>query len=602
MSTVHIQDDQRGQGLLMVLLLGGIMAMLGYALANMVINEMRSSAKTQRKDLTMAVGDAALQRSVAAMTNAAADGTDNWSTAANMVGFNSISLSSNVPGTPFTDIDQATGKVRAHYWIKIVNGDRIEPVSGTAITDASLNALTNTGDLALDRTVFVRVSNTATGQQSYLMQVIHRNDVNYTPGGDAISANSSVDTAGWGGDAFDGCLGAYAGTANATGTVVSPSVNGSGFGSSLTTVLAPPSPPPPPASTYLAQENPLTFQNSPGTGNLTTAATFGPVNGGGYWKFANFVKSGNTIWTFDTSRGPIHLYITGNINLGGNPQILLSSATAKVTVDNFDNATSYNTNKINDRLQSTSGTAVTASSVGGGGLSITYTTSTVWWSNLTSTAAGNANLNYDLRGLRVLRIKVKGKVGGESFNIGLRVRNCLTCSAFTEYLKPITDFGTLTTAFKTIDIPIDSLGLATGFTNVSTTASPMNGLSIVLKDFAANGTIDLQLLQLDRYGNTPGLCCQVADAIIYVVGSGTVDIPGTVEQQVLLYCPESDVTVGGGGNGFFNGAIIAKNLEVTGGGAGMFHYDACLASIASSVYKAPPVITNTWRQIGQLER
>ncbi len=595
MKNLTLKNDQRGQGLLMVLLLGGIMALLGYSLANMVINEMRSSAKTQRKDLAMAAGDAALQRSVAAMTNADANGVDNWNYASSMVGFTSISTTVSPPGTPFSDVPGVK------YWIKVVDGDRAEPLSTTVINDDTLNALTNTGDTSLDRTIFVRVSNTATGRQSYLMQVIHRNDVNYTPGGDAISASSAVDTAGWGGDAYDGCIGPYAGSATATGTVVSPSVTGSGFGSSLTTVLAPPMTPPL-ASTFLAGENTAAFQNSPGTGNLTAAATFGPVPGGGYWKYVDFTKSGNTIWTFDTSRGPIHLYITGNINLGGNPQILLVSSTAKVTVDNFDNATQYNTNFRNDRVQTTTGISFTAASVGSGGLSLTYTANTWWWSNLSSTAGGNALLNYDLRGLRLLRIKVKGKVGGENFNIGLRVRNCLTCTATTDYLKSITNYGTITTAYKTIEVPLSSLGLTSGYTNISTTASPINGQAIILTGFGSAGTIDVGLLELDRYGSLPGMCCQVADAVIYVIGAGTVDLPGTVEQQVLLYCPESDVGVNGGGNGFFKGAIIAKNVEVTGGGAGAFHYDACLATMAQSVYKAPPVITNTWRQIGILEK
>jgi hypothetical protein len=86
-----------------------------------------------------------------------------------------------------------------------------------------------------------------------------------------------------------------------------------------------------------------------------------------------------------------------------------------------------------------------------------------------------------------------------------------------------------------------------------------------------------------------------AKATIYVSG-GTVDLAGTGSFEVLLFAPVAVVTITGGGNGSFYGAIVSKTFD--GGSSSLFdmNFDACLlARAAADNYLKPPIVTNSWK-------
>ncbi len=59
--------------------------------------------------------------------------------------------------------------------------------------------------------------------------------------------------------------------------------------------------------------------------------------------------------------------------------------------------------------------------------------------------------------------------------------------------------------------------------------------------------------------------------------SGRVDMNGNPNKSFALYAPTYDFALGGGGNGIMYGAIVAKTVDLSGGGNWDFHYDESLA-------------------------
>jgi hypothetical protein len=89
--------------------------------------------------------------------------------------------------------------------------------------------------------------------------------------------------------------------------------------------------------------------------------------------------------------------------------------------------------------------------------------------------------------------------------------------------------------------------------------------------------------------------CHAAAAGIIVIGGGDVTFNGNTNFTGYMYAPQSAVQVQGGGNGVFQGIIVADSFSINGGGAGWFHYDRCLDHNRYNQYAAPPVIINTWQ-------
>jgi hypothetical protein len=105
-----------------------------------------------------------------------------------------------------------------------------------------------------------------------------------------------------------------------------------------------------------------------------------------------------------------------------------------------------------------------------------------------------------------------------------------------------------------------------------------------------SGTGDIKSPGLAPGGSPP-------EAIVYCNGT-TVSLKGTGTYEILLIAPRAAVTINGGGNGSFSGAIIADSMNVTGGGNGTFYFDECLLQARrADNYERPPLITLSWRRV-----
>jgi hypothetical protein len=94
-------------------------------------------------------------------------------------------------------------------------------------------------------------------------------------------------------------------------------------------------------------------------------------------------------------------------------------------------------------------------------------------------------------------------------------------------------------------------------------------------------------------------CCTAKGFTVYMVGGGTVTWNGTPTGTMVLYGPQSTMNMNGTGNGNYKGAVTVNNLNVSGGGSGVFHYDKCLSKRgAADNYESPPLVTTQWQQIG----
>jgi hypothetical protein len=63
--------------------------------------------------------------------------------------------------------------------------------------------------------------------------------------------------------------------------------------------------------------------------------------------------------------------------------------------------------------------------------------------------------------------------------------------------------------------------------------------------------------------------------MIYVFGTGGTTLQGTPTTLGIFYVANADVTINGGGNGSFNGAVITpNNVTMNGGGTAAFNYDS----------------------------
>lgn len=76
-----------------------------------------------------------------------------------------------------------------------------------------------------------------------------------------------------------------------------------------------------------------------------------------------------------------------------------------------------------------------------------------------------------------------------------------------------------------------------------------------------------------------GLMGGRVNLFIYGTGaSGTIAMNGNPNKSFALYAPTYDFSLKGGGNGVMYGSIVAKTVDLSGGGNWSFHYDEALAN------------------------
>lgn len=579
---------EEGQALIMALLLSAVLIIMGYGLIRMHLAHMKVNAETKHKDRLFTVGDAAIHRAMTVLTKGSGT-SELWDVADNIAGYKSLTD----PAAAFTDIQGAK------YWIKIMMGDLADTRNAWgADDDLKVANWVNVGDLNLDRTIFVRVVESFGGRQDAFYSVIHRNDVVYVPGIVGMQTTGCMDLGNsWSGDTFTSCNGPYGGTNQsgtggsvANGSVQSPCISGGGSGFTLTKDNSPPNPPPPPASTFLAQETNVQASSPLADiiANTTIGTNWPSFWGGGAYRIDDFMTTGNKVINLDISRGYVHVYVSGTLSLGGNIDLLVISPNAKVLIDSFANTFNYNKLGLNALAFSTSGTAqnqhLAVTDTGQVFLRLTPTAAGFTWYSCMASATATANL----KGYRLLNFRAKGDAGGEAFNVGMVVK----LPGDSVETTTTAAVAGLSNAWKDFNIPLASI-LPMGLSYPAEAYVKR----IIVNGLSAGSKINMDDFSISRFGGP--YCCGTEDAVIYQLGANPVTLSGNGDYQGLLYCPESDVTVSGGGNGYFNGAIVAKTFSTSGGGAGWFHYDSCLARSAGEIYSSPPVVITSWRQVGK---
>lgn len=203
---------ERGQSLVVIILLGALLAFFGATLTRMLMREASQIVNTKKRDKLFTAGDAALQRSLGVLlANDAA-----WNSPNNIHGYASLTV------VAYTDIPGL------RYYIKVMPGQLADQSNTGAATDYHIGQWTNTGDTTRDRTIFVRAVDTTTGREERFYTTVHRTEAPpYTYGGDAIAAEGNVTLGNnWQGEVFDSCLGPYGGSGDLPNTEGSLSMGG----------------------------------------------------------------------------------------------------------------------------------------------------------------------------------------------------------------------------------------------------------------------------------------------------------------------------------------------------------------------------------------
>lgn len=309
---------EAGQSLVVIILLGALLAIFGTALTRMLATEAQQVVRTKQRDKLFTAGDAALQRSVSALLT-----DNNWALAESLPGFGSLTV------TAYTDIPGLT------YYVRIRAGTLSDTAQVGADSDLAINAWTNVGDLAHDRTIFVRTVETATGREDRFYTTVHRTPPTPNPGAKGIQAKGTAALAGWDGVTYDSCPGGIGGSVasptpapGTDGEVIAPNITGGGSFQLKKTVGTPgelPSAalPTGPPATEPVPGNTSVAQNASGSKNLGPSS--GPKGSIRRYQVHDLSMGGSTTYNVDATNGPIELYVTGTFTLSGNVTINVNS-------------------------------------------------------------------------------------------------------------------------------------------------------------------------------------------------------------------------------------------------------------------------------------
>lgn len=302
----HLQGGQKGFILPTILVMAVVLAIFASALYVLLTSEMRNTSQTRSKDLNAQAADAAFQRAIAMLN---APSTSNWSS----MGGNAYS---SLTTYPYAEIPGVV------YSISIAAGELVNTGAAKALT----TLWPNQGDINFDRTIFVRVKATLSNREDNMVAKIHRN-VNPFILGDAGIYTTGCQDLGtvWHGNSFDSCNGS-AGTgqtsADCIGNMTAPCFSGGGNLCLNQNPVPTVSPPPTPSLPVGATPTPRAVPgNVTVLQDITGSVTLGPApsDDGMTYQVANINTNGGDTITFDeSSGGPIILYVTGYIDMGGH--------------------------------------------------------------------------------------------------------------------------------------------------------------------------------------------------------------------------------------------------------------------------------------------
>ena len=305
--------NENGSALVTVAMLMLVAGILGVALVAFMVqqNKFRTASEADRS-LQQAL-DLGYDKAIGALNSGS-----NWTSGPTLAGFTSVTAAAQ------TDL----GGLK--YWVMILPGARSITATGGTLDDTTIQAWPQGGDPGYDRTIVVRAVQTATLREAWAVAVVHRNNTApYNPI-QGIYSTGSVNTAGWGGQSYNSCVGARIAATQTPGCTGSVSGGGAvqASGMCLPTQVVTTTPMP----TYVIP-TPVTTPSTawgpwpmPGNGSIgqdwaapNGTTTLGP--GPKAYECANLSGSGNRSINIDPSGGPVVVYVTGSISWAGSGNI-----------------------------------------------------------------------------------------------------------------------------------------------------------------------------------------------------------------------------------------------------------------------------------------
>lgn len=306
--------DQKGQSLVVILMLGALLAFFGVALTRMIMQESRQVVETKKRDKLFTAGDAAMQRSMGALLASDAQ----WNNPETISGYASLTV------TGYTDIPGLT------YYIKIRKNSLEDQTNTGAATDYHTGLWAEVGSDDHDRTIFVRTVETSSGEEDRFYATVHRTPKNYYPGTKGIQAEGCISTAGWEGTTVDTTGGACP-TPGVTatpvpcndGSIQAGCISGNDFclevdntsPGALPTVVIPAGTIPVPGAALVTSDR-----------SYNSAATFGCASctAGTVVRYqVDDLDFGAKTFTFNAQPGPIEIYVTGTLEISGNANFVI---------------------------------------------------------------------------------------------------------------------------------------------------------------------------------------------------------------------------------------------------------------------------------------
>ena len=322
------KSSETGFSLLSVMALAIIVTFAAFTALRMFQQQSKNLVSTLKRDRLEACLDSGLDKAIFQLNE-----TNGWTNVPTMNYFSSLTATT----TAFTDMDGYK------YWVKVLQGGRVQPTASTSTTvvsvqkldDSVAEALTNTGDLIFNRTILVRAVDIKIGMTMTAMAILHRSAVSPVFSNWGNYGNTSVNTGGSPGSSFNSCTGSITITA-CDGVVSSPTPPAAG--SYCMPVTTPVTFAPYPPVVLPAGTVPWPFGPNPNT--LVTQSYTAP-NGNNSYTYnmttdldvqVGSVDLRNDNFYITTNGHKLNIYCTGTFGAAGNPGWYVDDPTAPGTL------------------------------------------------------------------------------------------------------------------------------------------------------------------------------------------------------------------------------------------------------------------------------
>lgn len=306
---IQRRRSEEGFTLVAVMALALLATFAVFAVLTLFRHETKTLQATNVRDRLESALDTGLEKAVLKLNE-----SGSWANLDSTAYFNSLTATSSA----FADLDGY------QYWVMVLKGKRVQPVAGV-INDTMANALTNTGDLNLSRTVIIRAKNTRTNVELRAMALLHRSDVSPIIPVGGIYTNGSLNNGGWPGTSYNSCSGVSrtAQPAGCSGTVQAGGAISSSSGFCMPQVTVGPTPQPYPPVGLPAGTEPWPFESLQPSINSDYSAPSG--NHAYSYSVTRTMKVqvrnvslGNDDFNIITNGFQVDVYVTGSLGAGGN--------------------------------------------------------------------------------------------------------------------------------------------------------------------------------------------------------------------------------------------------------------------------------------------